>query len=153
MGPTCRQAMLASLVSSASPSPPLMPPVTARLIWQATPRTFGSSNPSTTIRSLGPNHRNLVLPWPLVPRSGRLQIHTAKASTSKIAQAPAIAATLRIDHLIGGSWPVSAGVGRAPTGPLNLHVRLFRRLESIVDLDAQVSHGTFKFHMTEQQRD
>ena len=37
MGPTCRQAMLASLVSSASPSSPLMPPVTARLMWHATP--------------------------------------------------------------------------------------------------------------------
>src|ERR1700748_1900441 len=41
MGPTWRQAMLASLVSSASPSSPLMPPVTARLMWDAPPLTLG----------------------------------------------------------------------------------------------------------------
>jgi hypothetical protein len=34
------------------------------------------------------------------------------------------------------------GVGRQPT--FDLHLRLFRYLESIVDLDAQVSHGTLE---------
>ena len=41
------------------------------------------------------------------------------------------------------------GVGRQPT--FDLHLRLFRYLESIVDLDAQISHGTLEFRMTEQQ--
>src|ERR1700722_20053487 len=74
--------MLASLVSSARPRPPLMPPVTARLIWHATPCTFGSSKPSTAIRSLGPSQWKFVLTWPVVPRSGRLHIQTTTRSIS-----------------------------------------------------------------------
>src|SRR6516225_8624433 len=75
IGPTWRHAMLASLVSSATPSPPFSPPVCARLIWQATPSTLGSSKPSTTILSFGPRRRNLVLTEPVAPRSGRSKIH------------------------------------------------------------------------------
>src|SRR5437762_8012557 len=51
--------MLASLVSSATPKAPFIPPVCARLMWQATPSTLGSSKPSTTILSLGPRSRKL----------------------------------------------------------------------------------------------
>jgi hypothetical protein len=46
--------------------------------------------------------------------------------------------------------PVSARGCRAPTGP-SLHLRLLRYFESIVAFDAQVSDGTLKFRMTEQQ--
>ncbi len=61
-------------------------------MWQATPCTFGSSKPSTTIRSLGPSQRNRVFTWPVVPRSGRLHIQPMKASTSTSTHIPAIAA-------------------------------------------------------------
>src|SRR5438477_10783787 len=93
--------MLASLVSSASPSPPLMPPVTARLMWHATPLTLGSSKPSTAILSLGPSQRKLVLTSPVVPRLGRSHSHTAKISTSKSTHAPAIEATRRMSTPVG----------------------------------------------------
>src|SRR6185437_7289351 len=75
--------MLASLVSSAKPNSPFTPPVTARLMWHATPFTFGSSKPSTSILSLGPTQRKRVLTCPVVPRSGRLHSHTANPSTSR----------------------------------------------------------------------
>ena len=44
IGPTWRQAIENRDGSSARPSPPLIPPVRAWLMWQATPGTFGSSN-------------------------------------------------------------------------------------------------------------
>src|SRR5882757_7712828 len=88
--------MLASLVSSASPNSPLMPPVTARLIWQATPCTFGSSKPSTTILSLGPIQRNFVLTSPVVPRPGRIHSQAAKTRTTSRAKIPAIEPSLRM---------------------------------------------------------
>jgi hypothetical protein len=84
-------------------------------MWQATPPTFGSSNPSTAIRSLGPNSRNRVLTWPVVPRSGRLHIHTAKASTSRPAHIPTTWAIFRICHLPSGSsinWFVSCMIDK-----------------------------------------
>src|SRR5262249_13254349 len=61
IGPTCRHAIEKCDGSSASPSPPLMPPVRAWLIWHATPGTFGSSNALTHPRSFGPTKRNVVL--------------------------------------------------------------------------------------------
>src|SRR5439155_6014297 len=70
--------MQASLESSATPKAPFIPPVWARLMWQATPSTLGSSKPTTTILSSGPSSRNFVLTEPVVPRSGRLMIHTLK---------------------------------------------------------------------------
>jgi hypothetical protein len=50
-------------------------------MWQATPSTLGSSKPSTTILLSGPNNRNFVLTEPVVPRSGRLSIHTPDSTT------------------------------------------------------------------------
>ena len=50
IGPIWRQAMENCEGSSATPSEPLMPPVRAWLMWQATPGTFGSSNADTHTR-------------------------------------------------------------------------------------------------------
>src|SRR5436190_19658611 len=88
IGPIWRHAMLASLVSSATPKAPFIPPVCARLMWQATPSTLGSSKPSTTILSLGPRSRNLVLTEPVVPRSGRLMTHTLNRTTTSTTAVP-----------------------------------------------------------------
>ena len=54
MGPTCRQAMDASALSSASPIAPEMPPVLAREVKQVMPFTLGSSKASTMILWSGP---------------------------------------------------------------------------------------------------
>jgi hypothetical protein len=56
IGPTCRQAIDASEVSSATPTAPLKPPVLARDRWHATPGTFGSSKASMTILWSGESH-------------------------------------------------------------------------------------------------
>src|SRR5947208_15233631 len=61
MGPTWRQAIENRDGSSASPKPPLTPPVRAWLIWQATPGTFGSSKALTQTRSFLPRNRKVVL--------------------------------------------------------------------------------------------
>src|ERR1700738_1667742 len=67
--------MLASLVSSATPKAPFIPPVWARLMWQATPSTLGSSKPSTTNLSSGPSSRNFVFSEPGGRGSGRVVLH------------------------------------------------------------------------------
>jgi hypothetical protein len=77
-------------VSSATPKAPFIPPVCARAMWQATPSTLGSSKPSTTILSSGPNNRNLVLTDPVVPRSGRLMIHMPSRTTTRRTALPRI---------------------------------------------------------------
>src|SRR6267143_5154133 len=94
--------MLASLVSSATPKAPFIPPVWARLMWHATPSTLGSSKPSMTILSLGPSSRNLVLTAPVVPRSGRAMIHTLSRTTTSTTTVPELARAFsrRPSHLL-----------------------------------------------------
>ena len=65
IGPTWRQAMDASEVSVARPPAPVTPPFFARERWHVTPATFGSSNASMTILSLGPSSLKTVETLPI----------------------------------------------------------------------------------------
>src|SRR5437763_834009 len=78
IGPTWRQAIEKRDGSSASPRPPLMPPVRAWLIWHATPGTLGSSNALTHTRSFGPTKRNVVL------TQGRSSAHAGTAKQKAV---------------------------------------------------------------------
>ncbi len=69
-------------------------------MWQATPSTFGSSKPSTTILSFGPSRWKRVLTDPVVPRSGRLNIHSPKRRTIAKTPAPTIRPNFRMSPLV-----------------------------------------------------
>jgi len=63
--PVWRQATEASLVSSARPIAPEIPPFLARLRKHVAPLTFGSSNARTTILWSGPINLNAVFTSPI----------------------------------------------------------------------------------------
>ncbi|MCU0895611.1 MAG: hypothetical protein MUD06_15095 [Rhodospirillales bacterium] len=72
-----------------------MPPRWARLMWQATPATSGSSKPSITTLSLGPSQRKLVDTAPTSPLwRPAMNQSAAPASTST-----ATAATASFSHM------------------------------------------------------